>query len=227
VPVTTTLAHAAGKSTPAVVPLPHGSTHAPVLPTLQAAVDAVAALALAINVCVVFTSVVFRYFLHDPLEWSEEVARALMVTLVFTGAAAALGRGRHVGMDVARGLLPATWRPAVITACDWVVAFVALGLSWTSLLLLRESTAQTTSTGLPQLILVAPVVAGSVLLFVFAMAHAVNGTRRDTVVGDSLFRCGSLHSWRQCRAPGSPLRRPSIWRDACDQGSPRATSRSM
>ena len=35
---------------------------------------------------------------------------------------------------------------------------------------------------------------------------------------------GSDQTWRQRRAPGSPLRRPSMWRDACDHGSPAATS---
>ena len=59
---------------------------------------------------VVFTSVIWRYFLHDPLLWAEEIARALMVTQVFLGAAAALGRAQHVGIDSFRGLFPSSWR---------------------------------------------------------------------------------------------------------------------
>jgi len=185
-------AHAAGPE-----PAGHVATHAPALPRLQQVVDAAAALALAINVGVVFASVVWRYFLHDPLEWSEEVARALMVTLVFTGAAAALGRGRHLGLDVARGLLPRRWQPYVLRTCDWIVAFVALGLLWTSTLLLRESTAQTTPTGLPQLILVAPVVIGSALLVAFALAHALAGARRASLRTGLVAACviGAVIAW--------------------------------
>jgi tripartite ATP-independent transporter DctM subunit len=178
-------------------PLAHGPVHATVLPRLQRVVDAVAATALAVNVGVVFAAVIWRYFLHDPLEWSEEVARALMVTLVFTGAAAALGRGRHLGLDSVRGLLPAAWRPHVLRVCDWIVAFVAAGLLWTSSLLLRESTAQTTPTGLPQLILVLPVTIGSALLVVFALAHALAGSRRAALATGlaAALATGGLVAW--------------------------------
>src|SRR5512140_3407959 len=150
----------------------HHVSRAPLFPRLQHVVEAIAAVVLAIDVVVVFTSVIFRYFLHDPLEWSEEVARALMVTLVFIGAAGALGRSRHVGMDFVRGVLPGTWQPYVIRGCDWVIALVALALTWTSILLWRESTAQTTPTGLPQTIFITPVVVGSALLALFGFAHA-------------------------------------------------------
>ena len=43
---------------------------------LLAACEHFAALVLAVDVAVVFTSVIWRYFLHDPLLWSEEIARA-------------------------------------------------------------------------------------------------------------------------------------------------------
>ena len=33
---------------------------------------------LAADVIVVFLSVVYRYFLHDPVDWAEEVARAAL-----------------------------------------------------------------------------------------------------------------------------------------------------
>lgn len=41
------------------------------------------ALVLFINVLVVFASVIWRYALHSPIHWAEEVARALMIALVF------------------------------------------------------------------------------------------------------------------------------------------------
>ena len=150
-----TAASAAARPMPdANAPSLHHLSRAPFFPRVQRVVEAIAAAVLAVDVLVVFTSVIYRYFLHDPLEWSEEVARALMVTLVFIGAAAALGRSRHVGMDYIRGVLPAAWQPYFIRACDWIIAIVACGLTWTSLLLLTESTHQTTPTGLPQAIFV-------------------------------------------------------------------------
>ncbi len=160
---------------------PHAARE-PLFPRVQAVVEAFAAAVLAVDVLVVFTSVIYRYFLHDPLEWSEEVARALMVTLVFIGAAAALGRARHVGMDSVRGVLPASWQPYVIRGCDWVIAIVALGLTWTSFLLLRESTNQTTPTGLPQAIFVTPVLVGSAVLALFGFSHAISKLGRHAIL---------------------------------------------
>ena len=191
------------------VPSPHHVTRAPVFPRVQGVVEALAAAVLAIDVLVVFTSVIFRYFLHDPLEWSEEVARALMVTLVFIGAAAALGRSRHVGMDYIRGILPASWQPYFMRGCDWIIAIVALGLTWTSFLLLQESTAQTTPTGLPQAIFVTPVLVGSALLALFGLAHALERFDRHAlisgvVVAVALGGIFALSTWAPAMAP-SPI----------------------
>jgi len=196
-----TTATVAALATPeASVPSLHHVSRAPLFPRLQHAVEAVAAAVLAVDVLVVFTSVVFRYFLHDPLEWSEEVARALMVTLVFIGAAAALGRSRHVGMDYIRGILPAASQPYFIRGCDWIIAVVACGLSWTSLLLLTESTHQTTPTGLPQAIFVTPVLVGSVLLAVFGFANALSRLDRPALVSGVIVAVGlaallAINTW--------------------------------
>ena len=65
---------------------------------------------LAVDVVVVFLSVIWRYVLHDPVDWAEEIARALMLVLVFFGAATVLARSRHVGVDIFRHLFPATWQ---------------------------------------------------------------------------------------------------------------------
>ena len=66
------------------------------LRAVLAVLEHLAGLTLAANVLVVFLSVIYRYFLHDPLDWAEEVARALMVVLVFFGAATVLGLARMI-----------------------------------------------------------------------------------------------------------------------------------
>jgi TRAP-type C4-dicarboxylate transport system permease small subunit len=134
---------------------------------------------LAVDVAVVFTSVVWRYFLHDPLLWAEEIARALMVTQVFLGAAAVLGRAQHVGIDSFRGLFPASWRPAMIQLCDWIIVAVSVALFLSSCSLFDDSRDQTTPIGLPQWIYVFPVVAGSFLMILYGTAAAVAGPRRS------------------------------------------------
>ena len=93
-----------------------------------ALVEYLSAIVLAIDVAVVFASVICRYFLQQPLDWAEEVARAMMVTQVFLGAAGIVGRGGHAGIDAARGLFPARWRPYLVQFSAWIIAAVAAAI---------------------------------------------------------------------------------------------------
>lgn len=142
---------------------------------LLAVIEYFAAFVLAVDVLMVFASVIWRYFLHDPLNWAEEIARALMVTQVFLGAATAVGRAQHVGIDSFRTLFPVSWRPAMIQLCDWIIVAVSVALLFSSAAMLIDSRDQTTPIGLPQWIYIWPVVAGSLLMIAFGIAAALKG----------------------------------------------------
>ncbi|MDS0796258.1 TRAP transporter large permease subunit [Burkholderia pseudomultivorans] len=133
---------------------------------------------LAVDVLVVFASVVCRYFLHDPVDWAEEVASALMIVLVFFGAATVLGRSQHVGIDLFRGWLPARWQPALVQIGHWIVAAVSLNLFVSSCELLADSYDQLTPGGLPGWINVYPMMLGALFMAVFALANALNAPLR-------------------------------------------------
>ena len=92
-----------------------------VLATLCTFIERLCALVLAVDVLVVFVSVILRYFVHHPVDWAEEVARGLMVMLVFLGGATVLARKQHVHVDFFRALLPAAWQQAAhqIGGCWW------------------------------------------------------------------------------------------------------------
>src|SRR5882762_1962386 len=132
-----------------------GTAHR-LLGRLLAVIEYIAACVLAADVLVVFASVIWRYFLHDPLNWAEEIARALMVTQVFLGAATAVGRAQHVGIDSFRALFPVNWRPAMIQLCDWIIVAVSVALLFSSAAMLIDSRDQTTPIGLPQWIYIWP-----------------------------------------------------------------------
>jgi tripartite ATP-independent transporter DctM subunit len=138
----------------------------------------VAGVVLAVDVMVVFVSVVYRYFLHDPFDWAEEVARALMIIQVFFGAATVLARSQHVGVDLFRGMLPDRWQPALIQFASWIIVGVSASLFASSCELLVDSYNMTTPIGLPQWIYVYPVAIGSLFMTLFGLANAVNGPRR-------------------------------------------------
>jgi tripartite ATP-independent transporter DctM subunit len=137
---------------------------------------------LAADVLTVFVSVIYRYFLHDPVDWAEEVARALMIVLVFFGAATVLARSQHVGVDLFRSWLPESWQPAMLQTGHWIIAGVAASLLVSSLPLLVDSYGQTTSLGLPQWLYVYPVVVGSLFMTLFGVANAVNAPPRRVIL---------------------------------------------
>ena len=139
--------------------------------SLRSFVEATAAAVLAVDVVVVFCSVVWRYALHEPLDWAEEVARALLMLLVFLGASIGLARSQHMGIDTVRGMLPERAREVVLQSCNWIVLVVAAVLAYSGAQLMLSSQGQITPFGLPQMLLVAPVLAGGVLFMVFALRN--------------------------------------------------------
>jgi tripartite ATP-independent transporter DctM subunit len=146
-----------------------------------AVVEHIAAAVLAVDVAVVFASVIFRYVLHDPLDWAEEVARALMVTQVFLGAATIVGRRGHAGIEAARGLFPKSWQAPLVQFSAWIIAATATALLISSIDLLQDSEGQTTPFGLPGWIFVYPVIVGSLLMTVLAVAVALSGPVRTVL----------------------------------------------
>ncbi len=162
-----------------------------------ATTEVLAAITLAADVVVVVCSVVWRYFLHDPVDWAEEIARALMGLQVFLGAATTLARAQHVGIDSFRNLFPPSWRPALIQLCHWLIVAVALALLLSSCALLEDARGQTTPIGLPQWIYIAPVIAGSTLMLLFGSAAALDGPAASvwgTLVAAALV-AGAMWGW--------------------------------
>jgi len=77
-----------------VASVPHATAGRPrIIAALLAVSDALAALLLVADLLVVCVSVMLRYWFNAPVEWSDDVARGLMVGSSFFGAASALARG--------------------------------------------------------------------------------------------------------------------------------------
>lgn len=142
----------------------------------------VGAFALFVDVLLVFASIFWRYTLNEPIEWAEEVARALMVTIIFAGAATSMGRGGHIGVDLFLGRLPTRVRQYVAHASRWVLLAVSCGLMLSSFDLVTASWVQTTSTGLPQVIYVVPVAFGAVVMTFVALEHALQAEAKTVLV---------------------------------------------
>ena len=149
---------------------------------LTSVTASVGAVALAADVLVVFASIFWRYALNEPVEWAEEVARALMVTIIFSGAATSMGKGGHIGVDLFLSWLPEHTRVYVAHGSRWILLVVSGGLMLSSFDLVTASLLQTTPTGLPQVIYVIPVVFGAVVMTTVALEHALQPKARQVLI---------------------------------------------
>ena len=100
----------------AAVPL-SGGRHGSIALLLRLS-DAIAAILLAADLVVVCGSVLLRFCFNAPVEWSDDVARGLMVGSAFFGAASALARGENVGVSFFRDLAPVRLRAMTRSAAS-------------------------------------------------------------------------------------------------------------
>jgi tripartite ATP-independent transporter DctM subunit len=116
---------------------------------LLAVSDAVAAIMLAADLLVVCVSVALRYWFNAPVEWSDDVARGLMVGSSFFGAASALARGDNPGVKFFVERLPTGARAVIDAVAAVLMTVIAAYVAFNALKLGGLTSGQTTGSGLP------------------------------------------------------------------------------
>src|ERR1700749_3847932 len=106
--------------------------------------DAIAALMLLADLVVVCGSVLARFLFNAPVEWSDDVARGLMVGSSFFGAASALARSENLGVAFFADLLPAKIRPVVDAVSAVLIVLVSAIVAYNALKLGTLTAGQTT-----------------------------------------------------------------------------------
>ncbi|MBB4423502.1 tripartite ATP-independent transporter DctM subunit [Bradyrhizobium sp. CIR48] len=145
--------------------------------------DAIAAILLAADLVVVCVSVLLRFFFNAPVEWSDDVARGLMVGSAFFGAASALARGENVGVSFFRDLLPLRLRAPVDAAGALLVVLISGYVAYNAIKLGSLTAGQTTGSGLPLELTFYPMGIGALFMTVFAIDHLCARPLPDIVRG--------------------------------------------
>jgi tripartite ATP-independent transporter DctM subunit len=135
--------------------------------------DAVAAVLLAFDLVVVVGSVLARSLFGAPVEWSDDVARGLMVGSSFFGAASAVARGENPGVEFFAAMLPAGLRRRLDAAAAVLVAVIAAYVSLNAFKLGWITAGQTTGSGLPLEWTFLPMAGGALFMTVFAVEIAL------------------------------------------------------
>lgn len=81
---------------------------------LDSAVETMATIAFVIMFAAAVAQVVFRYVLHIPVPWTEELARVLFTLSMLLGIAIAIRRNEHINVDVLLVRLGPRTRAAVL-----------------------------------------------------------------------------------------------------------------
>ena len=94
---------------------------------------------LVLMVIIVFANVVSRYYLHASLAWSEEVARFMLVWLVFIGSFLAYIHDEHLGLDILVTKFPPTLRKIVGFCTNILIIFALYAVMEGGYLLMRDN----------------------------------------------------------------------------------------
>src|SRR3954466_8803409 len=141
--------------------------------------DTVAAVLLAADLLVVIVSVTLRSLFNAPVEWSDDVARGLMVGASFFGAASAVARGENAGVAFFVDRVPPHVRRIVDAAVALLILIIAAYVAWHAIELGQLTTGQTTGSGLPLELTFYPMGFGAACMAAFALDHFVRRDWRD------------------------------------------------
>jgi tripartite ATP-independent transporter DctM subunit len=153
---------------------------------LLAVTDTVAAVLLAADLAVVIASVVLRSTFNAPVEWSDDVARGLMVGSSFFGAASALARGENAGVAFFVDRVPPHARRIVDSVAALLILIIAGYVAFHALELGMLTTGQTTGSGLPLELTFYPMGAGAACMAAFAFDQFLRRGPRDIVLALAL-----------------------------------------
>jgi TRAP-type C4-dicarboxylate transport system permease small subunit len=99
---------------------------------------------------VVFYQFFTRYVLNDSAAWTEEIARYLLITVVFTGAVIGVMKNNHIQVDFFYRYMPQRLGRTVATVVDVLrIAFFSAAVVLTAMMMLRLKNARMTMVDLP------------------------------------------------------------------------------
>jgi tripartite ATP-independent transporter DctM subunit len=144
--------------------------------------DAIAAVLLAADLAVVIGSVILRSIFNAPIEWSDDIARGLMVGSAFFGAASALDRGENAGVAFFVDRVPSNARRIIDAVSSFLIVIITGYIAIHAIELGKITVGQTTGSGLPLELTFYPMGAGAVCMTVFAVDQFLRRGLRDVML---------------------------------------------
>lgn len=141
---------------------------------LDKTILAVTSVLFVAMILIVFGQVIARYVLQNSLSWSEEIARYLLVWVVFLSAGYVLGQGSHIFLDVIFNVFPRPLQRIFRKiSCLFLLGFsyVITNYGWD---LVQVGTRQKSSAvGLPMWLVYFAIPVGGILLILYCLFELV------------------------------------------------------
>jgi len=154
-----------------------------------------AAIGFVIGIAAIVAAGVFwRYVLNDSLSWYEEMAKFMMVWLVFMGAPVALRLGGHISIEMLPDALPPRLRAALWLVVTVIVAWFCFMLAKYGFLFAWNGRTQTAIAigDVSMLWIFASIPAGAAAMLSVAvqqaLEHLANMIRPGSYDGDAFVR---------------------------------------
>ena len=152
--------------------------------TVGRVVEVPAAVLVLVEVVVLLAGVIWRYALHHPLVWSDELASILFVWLAMLGSVVALRRGEHMRMTALVGMMPPRARALLdLVAIAATLTFLVLIVGPAFVFAEEESWVITPALGIVNSWRAAALPVGFVLMIVVGFIQLFRvGTTRDALL---------------------------------------------
>lgn len=142
---------------------------------------------LAALVIILFNNIVFRFILHLPIHWTEEISMLLFIWIVFLGAAVVQKRQGHVSIQIVYDHCPGFIRNIMTIMGQVFVLIISAILVMASVKLVRvQSHSLTPGIMMPFSFFSVSVLISSILMLLYTALSFVDNVR--AVKGERLAR---------------------------------------
>jgi C4-dicarboxylate transporter, DctQ subunit len=124
---------------------------------------------------IVMLQIVFRFLIHIPFPWSEEIARYLMIWTGMLGSFVALRQGRHIGVTLFIERLPAQWAAKVTLFVQIAtIAFLLVVAKYGFALAIFNTTQRSPAMQIPMLYPYLAIPVGAALMIIELLADLLH-----------------------------------------------------
>jgi tripartite ATP-independent transporter DctM subunit len=141
---------------------------------LDSGFRAILVAALVIQLVIVLTGIVSRFWFHQSLLWADEAAKLFLSLTAFVGGALAFRARHHTTVEFLTGRLSPRWRASFAIGIDWLILVAVTAVGYVSLDLLSISaTSNTPILEINAAWLILPLTVGLVLVALFVIERLV------------------------------------------------------